>query len=51
MEIEIHLKADQSLHRRHFALLLNSLDTTALFLHRVDSGETGSEKRVFLQSR
>jgi len=51
IEVEIHLKLRQSLHRRHFALSLSSMDTTALLLRCADSGETRSENRVFLQSR
>ncbi len=51
IEIGIQNGARQRLPSRHSWSSLKSVDTTTVSLHCVDSGEMGSEKGVFLQSR
>ena len=51
IEIGMQNGTRQSLSSGHSRSSLKSVDTTIVSLHCVDSGELGSEKGVFLQSR
>lgn len=46
-----YIRTRQSLYERPFAVALSAANTRAFLSHCAASGDTGSEKRVLLQSR